>query len=304
MHSQVFKMRFWFFVVVFNLLILMYKFPIPKECPKCHPGDDPTVRFGPPIKRTIPKDRIFIPQDFKDHNMREGLGINKAIMLSVNHNMKELGEISMPNHKMYCDKHNIKYYVLRPEKDFVTSYPGAWGKLVGLRNALLEGWQYAIWIDADAIFTNFSDDILQHVDEEHDLFMSRDFNGLNSGVMIVRNTAWSAMYLGYLYEFKDKWPEGVNPCFRYEQRGIGLTFDDICFRKKNPSFPRFPYADDVRRRIKIVPSSRFNTYECFSTQCRASKWHKGDTVFHVPGMGNKATRLKNKLKSLGFLKKK
>ena len=154
------------------------------------------------------------------------------------------------------------------------------------------------------MFTNFTDDILQHVDEEHELYLSSDFNGLNSGVMIVRNTAWSAMYLGYLYEFKDKWPEGVNPCFRYEQRGIGLTFDDICFRKKNPSFPKFPYADDVRRRIKILPSSRFNAYECFSTQCRASKWHKGDTVFHVPGMGNKAARIKNKLKSLGLYKKK
>ena len=123
--------------MVFNILIIMLLTPLPKDCPKCHQGDDPTVRFGPPVKRTIPKDRIFIPEDFKDHNMREGLGINKAIMLSVNHNMKELGEISMPNHKMYCDKHNIKYYVLRPEKDFVTSYPGAWGKLVGLRNALL-----------------------------------------------------------------------------------------------------------------------------------------------------------------------
>lgn len=296
-------MRAWVLAVTINLFILGYNLPLPQECPEYKPSATPTVPVGGPIKATLPKEQVFVPPEFKDHNLREGMGANRAIMLTVNHKMKELGDISMPNHQTYCDQHNIKYRVLRPGEDFGIAYAGAWGKLEGLRNALLDGWQYAIWIDADAVFTNMTDDILQHVDMEHDLFMSKDFNGLNSGVMIVRNTAWAAVYLGYLHEFKDMWPEGVNPCFRYEQRGFALTYDDICFRKKNPTFPRFPHADDIRRRIKIVPSPRFNTYECFSIPCMTSKWHNGDTVFHVPGMGNKPVRIKNKLKSLGLISK-
>jgi hypothetical protein len=294
-------MKLWALAVIVNVAVMLFSFPLPQ----CGPVQEEVARDEPtkdPIKAQIDHNQVYVPQDFKDHQLGEGIGKYRAVMLTVNHRMKALGDVSMPNHREYCEHHNLKYRVLRPGGDFDTTYAGAWGKLVGLRNALLDGWEYAIWIDADAVFTNMTDDLLQHVDREHDFFMSKDFNGLNSGVMIVRNTAWASMYLEYLHGFKDTWPTGVNPCFRYEQRGFALTYDDICFRKKNPTFPRFPHADDVRRRIKIVPSNRFNTYECFTPACKASKWHAGDTVFHVPGMGNKDTRIKNKLKSLGLLK--
>lgn len=275
-------------MVVCNVLVmLLSQFP---QYTTTRPVTQHTA--SPTLPQTVPSP----VSDFRDHGFREVT--HRAIMLSVNHKMKRLGEISMPNHREYCKHHNIKYHVLQPGEDFETNFAAAWGKLYGLRNALLDGWDYAIWIDADAVFTNMTDDIMQHVDDKHDFFMTKDFNGLNSGVMIVRNTAWSSMYLNYLYGFRNSWPEGVNPCFRYEQRGFALTYNDICFSKKNPDFEPFAHFEDVRRRIKIVPSARMNAYECYQNACRPSKWKKGDTVFHVPGMGNKETRISNKLKSL------
>ena len=243
-------------------------------------------------------DVVYVPDEFKDHGLGDGLGVNRALMLSVNHKMPLLGAISDPNHQEYCDKHNFKYHVLQPDADFNTSFTPAWGKLLGIRNALLDGWKYVIWIDADAVFTNMTDDILRHVDDSHDIFISKDMNGLNSGVMIIRNTAWVSMYLKYLYDFRDSWPQGVNACFRYEQRGFALTYHDIQFSRKNYGIKPFPYFEDVRRRIKIVPNSEFNSYECLTRSCKSVKWEKGNTVYHVPGMGNKESRIKKRLESL------
>jgi hypothetical protein len=211
--------------------------------------------------------------------------------------MEALGAISSPNHEEYCRRHGLKYHVLKPH-EIESRYAPAWGKLLGIRHALLDGWPLVVWVDADAVFTNMSYDILQHVDQEHDMFMSSDFNGLNSGVMIVRNTAWASTYLEYLYQFKDRWPKGYNPCFRYEQRGFALTYHDICFRKKNPQVEPWPNYEDVRRRIKLVDPHLLNAYECNTHNCRNSKWRPGDVVYHVPGMGQKVQRIKSKLQSI------
>jgi hypothetical protein len=221
----------------------------------------------------------------------------RAIMLSVNHGMADVGAVSTPNHEEYCRRHHIKYQLLRPG-DFESQFAPAWGKLLGIRNALLDGWEVVVWVDADAVFTNMTDDILRHLDNRHDLFMSKDFNGLNSGVMLIRNTAWASAYLDYLYGFRNAWPKGLDPCFRYEQRGFALTYHDLCFAKKNRRMAPWRNYMDVRRRIKLVDPHVFNAYECNGVQCRASKWRPGDTVYHVPGMGQKAQRIRKKLDSL------
>lgn len=246
----------------------------------------------PPLSFTLE-----IPSEFQDHGFREDHKHYRALMLSVDYGMEALSNLTTPNHQAYCKRHSIKYHLVGVD-EIDRNYETAWSKLASIREALIDGWNWVIWVDADAIFTNISHDILEHVDHHHDLFMSKDFNGLNSGVMIIRNTAWASMYLEFLYSLRNKWPSGLNPCFRYEQRGFALTYNDICFSKKNPNWGPFPHYQNVRRRIKLIDTHNFNSYPCKSPKCKPNKWRVGDTIFHAAGLNHseKLFYIKAKLK--------
>ncbi len=100
--------------------------------------------------------------------------------------------------------------------------PVAWGKLLALQEAL-ETHEYALYLDLDLALVqpmlNLDGFIAKLESSGKDLLVSQDGNGVNTGVMLFRKSAWSAWFL------QELWRVGASlvdcDCiFYYEQRAF------------------------------------------------------------------------------------
>jgi hypothetical protein len=86
--------------------------------------------------------------------------------------------------------------------------PGAWNKVVVVQQ-LLEEYPIVGWIDADAIIVDGSEDIGTELDDDHDFYIVAHRDGsppaevLNSGVFMVRDTAWARRFLSAVWDQED-----------------------------------------------------------------------------------------------------
>ena len=92
----------------------------------------------------------------------------------------------MPN---YCTKHN--YECLESDEPEQSCY----GKLK-LAKKLLPNYDFIMCMDVDAIFTNFNTKIEDITDKSSaDLIFSHDPNGINIGIIFIRNSDWSINFI-------------------------------------------------------------------------------------------------------------
>jgi hypothetical protein len=116
-------------------------------------------------------------------------------------NVTTYSEISTFIHRLYCSYHGYTYKVF--SKRSCTNKSPHWEKIVCLQNMLNESFDYVMWIDADAIFYDFStkiEDIIQLSDTH--IYWSSDFpyaNGpkhfINTGVILCKCTSWVKQFL-------------------------------------------------------------------------------------------------------------
>ena len=143
-----------------------------------------------------------------------------SVVLVSCHDFKyaPLAEITLyGNKKIYCKKHD---YILFESTDLGASWadgrpmsctlplpkthiPGGWGKIYAMK-AAMEKYPQSEWIfniDADAMITNMTikiEDIVGKVgadDPKIHIVVPGDINGINCGVMIVRNSAIGKAFL-------------------------------------------------------------------------------------------------------------
>ncbi len=98
--------------------------------------------------------------------------------------------------------------------------PVAWGKLLAIRDALRTH-EYALYLDLDLALVQpllnldgFVDTLLG---EGKDLLVAQDGNGVNTGVMLFRRSAWSDWFLGELWRVGQELV-ACDCIFYYEQR--------------------------------------------------------------------------------------
>jgi hypothetical protein len=121
---------------------------------------------------------------------------NALIIQQVNTDggiFKDMLRLTFLRHSAYANAHKMDYSVkigdIAPEQ-----LRGAWHKIYLLRDALLAGYEYAFWIDADAAITGVDVDLRTAFDgkDANILACVHDAHGiskhLNVGVLFVRNT--------------------------------------------------------------------------------------------------------------------
>ncbi len=173
----------------------------------------------------------------------------------------------------YCRTHEGVDFVCSKENP----HPGRdphFCKFSMILYAFLKGYDWAIWMDADAAPVNMSFDIadyLSRFDKDH-MLIQRDVNGINSGVFAMPNTERSDTWLRMLDT------EKVDEFFRkskfWDQDAIASLLD-------TPEFRDFAIEPD--REIG------FNNYENIypaEDEQLPNEYHKGDWVLHIPGMTN------------------
>lgn len=180
-----------------------------------------------------------------------------------------------PNLREYCQKHRYQLSVL-----CVNDYPKYTGefKIKQIMNELEYG-EVGLVLDADTYITNHLFNFQKFVDNDHDLYLTKDINGVNTGVFIVKMTAWMQNVFNYI---SNSIQSGNFDC---EQNAIEEYINIFGLD-----------------RIKIVEHPAFNSYpiELYAPsygkigyqegeyvkkpEHKDGAWQMGDFILHAPGL--------------------
>jgi hypothetical protein len=130
-----------------------------------------------------------------------------ALLTVFDENFREIADRTLPTMRCYANAFGLEFLSLRPD---VSDRPTAWSKITRIREVLQSGFEYCFYIDTDALFVRFDDDIRDHLTGEKDLYLcwhssnnSEPYEPLaahyNTGVMVWRNSAWSIEFLGQIF---------------------------------------------------------------------------------------------------------
>ena len=180
----------------------------------------------------------------------------------------DIARVVLPNLYQYCKRHG--YYL--DARCFPEPYPSDFGfrKIDVIKELFLYQNTDIVWsLDLDTMITNHRMKIEDFVDEDHDFFITKDYNGINGGSFIVKKSDWAIKFLDYLLNCKG--------CLTIycEQDAIND------YMQVNANDPK----------IKILPHPSINSYhyelyhEIPKQKHEQGNWQEYDFVLHLPGIG-------------------
>eukprot|EP01034_Spumella_vulgaris_P023475 gene23475-29692_t len=141
-----------------------------------------------------------------------------------------------------------------------------------------------------------------------DLVMTTDWNGLNTGVWLAKNTDWTKWFLHTAFEQKQlvqkKSPQGISYPFEYEQRAIHfMTDSEIWQKRKLPKYRGSESSAEINKHFHVVPQCAMNSYSLHPWDSRGdrevSQYVPGDFLVHFAG---KKDQMKTDLMNYYLLK--
>ncbi len=192
-----------------------------------------------------------------------------AIVHGVSRNLQSLADITFPNHAEYASKHG---YVVQTRE--VEPSENVWGKIRILQQVFADSnIRRALWIDADAIFTNVELSLIQHLPDGK-VVMACDIFGPNAGVIWLENCPevqrllWTVATMGRQMFATAPWPEQC--ALRY-----------------------FAFHPPYNKLVTYVGQHQMNAYlnENYPVkkgrpQDGFGQWQPGDFILHLPGINN------------------
>ena len=127
--------------------------------------------------------------------------MNLAILTCATQNRKWLYDITNPTKEKFARLNGYKYIFdteFYPDKE----YKAGWNKIKFIRK-YLNCYDFVMWIDDDAGFIKFDpidNKLGEFIKSRKSLFICKDVNGINSGVMIFKNTEFSKFMLDTIWE--------------------------------------------------------------------------------------------------------
>ena len=188
------------------------------------------------------------------------------------------------NNKMkYASKHNYK--LLNASSLVDINRPPSWSKILAVQDALRRGCHWVFWMDPDSLVMNSEKRIEDIVpgSGDADLIITRDPNGYNAGMWMVRNSNWTMQFLN------DWWsmtsfilPPGQ------VRSGDNFALEELLGQK-----------NDRDEHVYVAPQCAFNSYTWNSVRKNwrkyiwdrqsmvAGMYREGDFVVHFAGMEDK-----------------
>ena len=197
----------------------------------------------------------------------------------------EVGATSMANKQRYARRHG--YSVVNGAHLVNTTRRSQWSKPLIVAHYLRTRPDVDLlaFVDADTLFMRMDVPLVSFVHPELDtVVMASDFNGINSGVYMVRNTEWARRWFGGM------WNVGPTPrhCSYYDQYAVQLLLGSTRCHAATRALPTQQEVEDARRHVRIVPQRVMNSYPASSvTTLRAARWagryEHGDFMVHLAG---------------------
>jgi hypothetical protein len=127
--------------------------------------------------------------------------------LAIGEQYKKMVKYGQLGKQLYCQRHGYDY---RDDEDvYDSTRPPAWSKIKSILKCLEEKndteskYDYVVWIDADTHIMNPDwclEDFIYRLSDGRDVMVAQDFKEINSGVIFVKNTEWSKLFLHTVYD--------------------------------------------------------------------------------------------------------
>lgn len=117
-----------------------------------------------------------------------------CLLTSHDRNFEPIARFTVPSMRRYAERHGMDFACF---VDFKIDRPPAWAKIYLTEQMFDQGYDYVLWVDADAYFRRTDDDIRHEIDADHDIYFFRErLHGpdspqdgpLNSGLYVMRNS--------------------------------------------------------------------------------------------------------------------
>jgi hypothetical protein len=197
------------------------------------------------------------------------------ILMHYTFGWQKLADCVYPNLVEYCKRHRYQLALL-----CVNDYGRYTGehKIKQIMNEVDYG-EVALVLDADTYITNHLIEVESFVDNDHDLYLTKDINGINSGVFIVKMTAWMQNFLNYIY---NSIQSGNFDC---EQNAIEQYINVFGLERikivEHPAFNSYPINFYAPSYGKI--GYQEGDYVEKPTR-KQGAWQLGDFILHAPGL--------------------
>lgn len=162
------------------------------------------------------------------------------ILTAYTEKFKNILDITLPRLHTYCNIHKFDYTCIKLEE--VNERPHSWYKISMFLKGIEQQNDFLLWIDADAVILNTKFDPYTLVEDGFDFYMSKDFNNINFGVVMIRCNDYVKTVL------KEVWNRTeflTHP--HWEQAAfIQLVSENFL---------------DINSKIKYIPQKIFNAYD-------------------------------------------
>lgn len=202
---------------------------------------------------------------------------------------QELMSRVLKNRGEYSRLHGYSIVVANDILD--QSKPPAWSKLLAA-DKYLDKYDYLMYIDMDIVIMNMTvkaEHFIQLAPEK-DIIMTEDWNGPNTGVWLVKKSAWSHWFLQTTFNQTQLVPkmssEGIAYPFEYEQRAVHYLLDTQIWRQRG--LPKWPGdIQEIRNHFFFLPQCAMNSYIMYpyywNGDREQSHYVKGDFMVHFAG---------------------
>lgn len=206
----------------------------------------------------------------------------KIISLTSNDEYKSVSDMTWETVIKYCCIHGITCERKVVEKKNLIR-PISWYKIPMILENLKE-YDVVLWVDADALILNHDFDLRSIIDDSV-IYISKDQNGLNCGVMMFRATEDTRLLLKAAWEsteFMDHvwWEQAaIHKLFAMDYKGI-------------------------QSKTKTIEQKLFNAYDysIYGMDNTDGQYDYGSFVLHLPGMpvSTKISKIKEVLYDQGI----
>jgi hypothetical protein len=208
----------------------------------------------------------------------------------------------LKNRQVYCERHG--YTLLNGNRFINRSRPTAWSKLLAAEKylALSSRFDYLFYVDMDIVIMDINRPVEYFIGAagapEKDLTLTADWNGINSGVWIAKNTPFAKWFLQLAWNQTQLIPRTnfrgqVHP-FEYEQRSFHYLLNTEEWQKRGlPPFVPTDNGmnitiDEMRSHFNILPQCAFNSYSMhfldFRGDRESAQYVDGDFLIHFAGI--------------------